>query len=256
MRVPTRRFWTTTVALAFLAAAAGPAAQAGEPKHYPSRQGEQAPPVASPPTVTPRPEFRVRLGLYQPTGDGGDFWQLEQDAFTGSVEDLEDLLLAMDFVLPLTRWTGVMFTLGYFDASERRVDKRFVDEFGNDIAFQSDLEMTPMTVAFVGYLTPPGSRVRPYLAAGGGLYWWEYAEGGDFVVDGEEIITTYYIDDGADFGWFAAAGLSIAVAPAWAIVLEGRWTGVALDVGGDFAPYGGDLDVSGWEATAGFSWSF
>nr|MCU0254601.1 hypothetical protein [Acidobacteriota bacterium] len=62
--------------------------------------------------------------------------------------------------------------------------------------------------------------------------------------------------DGWDFGYFGAAGLSFAVAPGWAIVLEGRWTEVSLDVSGDFEPYGGDLDVSGWEATAGFSWSF
>ena len=254
MRFTSRRSTTPALVLALLAAASAPAALAGEPKHYPSRQGQDA--AVTPAVVVPRPEFRVRLGVYQPTGDGGTFWQLEQDAFTGSVEDLEDLLVAMDFVLPLNRWAGVMFTLGYFDASERRVDRRYVDESGNDIPFQSDLEMTPVTAAFVAYFTPPGSRVRPYVAAGGGLYWWEYAEGGDFVADGEEIVTTYYLDDGVDFGYFGAAGLSIAVSPLWAIVLEGRWTQVSLDVGGDFEPYGGDLDVSGWEATAGFSWVF
>ena len=116
--------------------------------------------------------------------------------------------------------------------------------------------MTPVTAAYVVYFTPPGSRVRPYVGAGAGLYWWEYAEGGDFVVDGEEIVTTYYLDDGVDLGYFGVAGLSIALAPMWSLVLEGRWTEVALDVGGDFEPYGGELDVSGWEATAGFSWAF
>ena len=252
MRFDLRRPATPIVALALLFAAAAPAGLAGEPKHYPSRQVQ----VPAPAVVAPRPEFRVRLGVYQPTGDGGSFWQLEENAFTGSVDDLEDLLAAVDFVLPMNAWSGVMFSLGYFDASQRRVDRRYVDEFGNDVAFQSDLEMTPVTAAYVVYFTPPGTRVRPYVGAGAGLYWWEYAEGGDFVADGEEIVTTYYLDDGVDLGYFGAAGLSIALAPMWSLVLEGRWTEVALDVGGDFEPYGGELDVSGWEATAGFSWAF
>lgn len=252
MRFDFRRPALLAAALALVPAVAAPAARAGDPRHYPSRQTAGPAPAL----VAPRPEFRVRLGVYQPTGNGGSFWQLEEDAFTGSVEDLEDLLAAVDFVLPMNPWSGVMFTLGYFDASQRRVDRRYVDESGNDIPFRSDLEMTPLTAAYVVYLTPPGSRVRPYLAAGGGLYWWEYAEGGDFVVDGEEIVTTYYLDDGVDLGYFGAAGLSIALSPAWALVIEGRWTEVALDVGGDFEPYGGELDIGGWEATAGFSWSF
>ena len=252
MRFDFRRPTTLIVAIALLLVAAAPSALAGEPKHYPSRQVQD--PARA--VVAPRPEFRVRLGVYQPTGDGGSFWQLEENAFTGSVDDLEDLLAAVDFVLPMNAWSGVMFSLGYFDASQRRVDRRYVDEFGNDVAFQSDLEMTPVTAAYVVYFTPPGTRVRPYVGAGAGLYWWEYAEGGDFVADGEEIVTTYYLDDGVDLGYFGAAGLSIALAPTWSLVLEGRWTEVALDVGGDFEPYGGELDVSGWEATAGFSWAF
>jgi len=252
MRFDFRRPTTLLVAIALLLVAAAPSALAGEPKHYPSRQVQDPAPAV----VAPRPEFRVRLGVYQPTGDGGSFWQLEENAFTGSVDDLEDLLAAVDFVLPMNAWSGVMFSLGYFDASQRRVDRRYVDEFGNDVAFQSDLEMTPVTAAYVVYFTPPGTRVRPYVGAGAGLYWWEYAEGGDFVADGEEIVTTYYLDDGVDLGYFGVAGLSIALAPMWSLVLEGRWTEVALDVGGDFEPYGGELDVSGWEATAGFSWAF
>lgn len=240
-------------ALALLSPLAVPTALAGEPQHYPSRQAA-AP--ETPATVAPRPEFRFRLGVYQPTGDGGSFWQLEQNAFTGSVGDFEDLVVAADFVLPLNAWTGVMFTLGFFDSSQRRVDRRYVDEFGNDVPFRSDLEVLPLTAAFLVYLTPPGTRARPYLGVGGGLYWWEYAEGGDFVVDGEQIVTTYYVDDGIDLGYYGVAGLSIGLAPAWSLVVEGRWTELSLGVGGDFEPFGGQLDVSGWEATAGFSWKF
>lgn len=246
MRILTLRAARTLAALLLLAAAST-AVFGGTPRYYP-RGGTYA--------ARPAPELHLRMGLYSPSGDGGEFWQLEEPAFTGSVDDFEDLIFGADFLLPLHAYYGVMFTAAWFDSSQTRIDRRFVDENGNDIPFVSDLEMVPLTAAFVAYLTPPGATVRPYAGAGAGLYWWEYAEGGEFVVDGSEIVTTYYLDDGVEFGYFALLGLSFQLAPAWSLIVEGRWTEVELDVGGDFNPYGGDFDVGGWEATAGFSWSF
>lgn len=247
MRTFSPRAVQTLVPLLGLLAAASAATLAGTPRHYP-RGGA----LASPPA----PEFRLRLGLYSPSGDGGEFWKLEESAFTGSVDDFEDLIFGLDFLLPLQRYYGVLFTAAWFDASQTRIDRRFVDEDGNDIRFVSDLELVPITAAFVAELAPPGATVRPYVGVGAGLYWWEYGEGGDFVVDGSEIVRTFYLDDGVEFGYFGILGVSFQLAPAWALLVEGRWTEVELGVGGDFTPFGGDLDVGGWEATAGFSWSF
>ncbi len=243
---PTDRVAHLLAAL-LLCLAVSTAALAGSPRYYP-RGGSYA--------AKPGPEFRLRLGLYSPSGDGGEFWKTEQSAFTGSVDDFEDLIFGVDFLLPLHPYYGVLFTTSWFDSGQTRIDRRYVDQDGNDISFRSDLQLIPLTAAFVVYLTPPTAAVRPYAGGGGGLYWWEYSEGGDFVVDGTDIVTTYYLDNGVEFGFFVLLGLDIRLAPGWSLIFEGRWTALELDVGGDFTPYGGDFDVGGWEATAGFAWKF
>jgi len=54
---------------------------------------------------------------------------------------------------------------------------------------------------------------------------------------------------------FGVAGIDIPVGPRWSLFVEGRYRWAADDLGQDYAGFG-ELDLSGWEASGGFGFSF
>jgi hypothetical protein len=198
---------------------------------------------------------RIRLGLFMPQGDS-EYWQDTEQVFTGGVDDFEDLELGFDYLWRFSRGSGLMFSSSFYEGDTTRAYRDYVDEDGYDIRHVAQLDTFDMTAAWVFQF--PTQPVRPYLGLGGGFLFWELTEEGyfiDFGDPGTPIVPAYYGDDGGTFEGLALAGIEIGMSPSFSFLLEGRYRFAEDELGSDFAG-AGTIDLSGFEASAGFAWNF
>ncbi len=258
------RILTTCAALAAMTLTAAPAL-AQSPRHYP-RGG---PPPFEDPRVTPPPypdqgQFRLKLGMFNPEGES-DFWQDDNFAnFTGDIEDFDDVTYGLDFAWSASRYVSVMLSLEHYESEVTQYYRPLGPEYPDltDLGHLTQLEITPLTLGIVLY--PAGRRapIVPYLGVGGGLFWWEYSEVGDFCAFDDPtdpfscvVVETGYASEGVSGGWYAVAGLDIPITPAWSIFGEAKWLSAKADLGDDLEGYG-ELDLSGISYMGGFAWKF
>ena len=202
--------------------------------------------------------IRIRGGLFEPEGDS-EYWDDTEARFTGEASDLEDAIIGFDYQRDLGgggRLTLLVSAAG-FEGQDDREDLLFVDEFGFPVVHTATLTVASFTAGLNLNLLPHGP-VQPYVGAGGGYYVWELEESGDFVFSGpqfDEIFTERFVDEGATLGYYFLAGVAVPIGESWGIFAEGRWHRAEDELSDDFEGFG-DLDLSGREISAGFSWTF
>ena len=203
--------------------------------------------------------FRFRLGFFEPDG-GSEYWNESEMYFTGGAEDMGDLLGALEYVRRISSNSSVVFTAGFWDGDTDQAYRDWVDDAGYSITHTTTLEMTQLTAAWVVDLAHRPAAVVPYLGVGGGLYFWKLREEGHFIDFGEDpatIVLARYEDDGVAPGVFAVGGLELMVSPGWSWLAEVRYHWVSDEVGSGFTgTHSMDLDLSGYEVSAGISWRF
>lgn len=244
-------------ALAALFLAAAPAL-AAEPRYYPRES-----PAASPPGPDAG-QFRIKLGMFNPDGES-NYWTDENFAyFTGDISDFDDLYGGLDFLWSASKNISIVLSLEFYEGEVLQAYQPLPEPYPDlsDLSHTSRLEMTPLTLGVLFFPAGRHAGLVPYLGAGGGLYWWEYSESGDFCyfdVPGDpscvEALGQTYVAEGVEAGWFAVAGLDIPVTPAWSVFGEAKWMSATADLGDDFEGLG-ELDLSGVAYMAGFSWRF
>ena len=201
--------------------------------------------------------FRFRIGLYEPDAES-EYWQDKFDIWTGSGSDFEDTALGVDYVMGISNRTSAVFSVDAWEGDTVQAYRDYVDGNGNDIRHRTTLEATSLSLGLRFDLIRQRGPIIPYVGVGGGFYWWELTEAGDFIdfgVEPSEIFSTVYTSDGAAFGYYWAAGVDVYLSPDWAVVIEGRWHDVDDDLSDDLDGLG-DIDLSGQQITAGLSFRF
>jgi len=102
--------------------------------------------------------------------------------------------------------------------------------------------------------------VIPYVGAGVGLYFWQYEEAGDFVVNRftqPSVITGSAFSDGTDFGWNINGGIEIPFSRSATFISQIKYSKAEgnLDVAG-FDPAFDPIDLSLVTYSAGISFWF
>jgi hypothetical protein len=229
------------IALTMLLLAALPAlAQHSGQRYYPDREGA----------------FRIHLGDFQPQGDS-EYWDDKEQKFTGSVDDLENISFGADYLLPLNNRLSLMFSGSFYEGDTTNAYRDFEDNFGNRIRHDTTLGIASGTIGLVLHLTAPDVAIQPYLGAGGGSYFWELKESGDFIDEGRPSLPIFSADlrsDGVAFGYYGLVGLEAPITPRLSLFVEGRWTEVDDDLSDDFEGFG-KIDLGGREFAAGLSWN-
>jgi opacity protein-like surface antigen len=202
--------------------------------------------------------FRFRAGLFEPEGNS-EYWDDTEVSFSGEAADLEDLILGFDYLRGLGGGgrISLQVSVAGFEGQDDRQDLFFEDEAGFPIVHTATLTVASFTAGLNLNLIPHGP-IQPYVGAGGGYYVWELEENGDFVFSGpvfDEIFTELFADEGATIGYYFLAGVAVPITDGWSVFAEGRWHRAEDELGSDFEGFG-DLDLSGREISAGFSWSF
>lgn len=201
--------------------------------------------------------FRLRAGLFQPEGSS-EYWEEKEVDFTGDIDDFENVSIGGDYLWSFNRRTGLLLSGSYFKGDSTNSYRDFVDNFGNRIRHDTTLQVSSLTAGFHLQLTGPDAAVIPYLAAGGGIYFWNLEEAGDFIDFGPsrpEVFTARLESDGVAPGFFGLVGFEVPFGRTLSFFAEGRWTRAEDKLEGDFEGFG-DIDLSGREFAAGLSWSF
>ena len=179
------KIYCATLAVTGLLLALAPAAEAQSRRGFYERDGA----------------FRVHLGAFRPDGDS-EYWEDKELDFTGGVDDLENVSFGVDYLLTLNRRLGLLFSgTGYSgDTTQSYLD--FTDNFGDRIRHDTTLGIASATVGLVLHPLGADAAVSPYVGAGGGAYFWNLEEEGDFIDfgAGNEIFFAELQDEGVAFG--------------------------------------------------------
>lgn len=199
--------------------------------------------------------FRVHFGAFQPDGES-EYWEDKARQFTGDADDFENLEVGADYWLGLSRRLSLAFsgTLFQGDATQSYLD--FQDNFGDRIRHETTLDLASASLGLVFHFTGPDAVVNPYVGAGGGAWFWQLEEAGDFIDFGRPtrpVFSATLESSGTAFGYYGLAGLAVPVTPRLSVFAEGRWTQVEDELEDDFEGFG-DLDLSGRVFSAGLSW--
>lgn len=200
--------------------------------------------------------IRFRIGLFTPDGDSA-YWDDNFDVFTGEADDFQEASLGIDFLYGLGPG-GILLSGDFYEGEEDQAYRDFVDDQGFDILHRTRVSINSVTA---GYLLQfaRGSRLVPYVGAGGGVYFWELEEEGDFIdffPADPEIFNGSFQDEGEAFGWYWLAGLELRLGPQWGAFVEARGQDVDDELGGeDFEDFG-TIDLSGLNVSGGVSFTF
>jgi len=200
---------------------------------------------------------RLRLGVFQPNG-GSTYWQDKEIDFTGTANDLKDLSFGADYIWRAGRSWGLIFGFSYYEGDTSQAYRDWQDADGRDIRHTTTLSTSDLTVAWVMQPGERGSRIAPYFGLGGGILWWQLDETGwfiDFRDPALDLFYTSYRESGNTFQAFGLLGVELSLDGPWSVNLEGRyrWADAALRY--DFSGLG-DIDLSGFELSAGFAFNF
>lgn len=228
-----------TLAMAGLLLAIAPAAEAQSRRGFYERDGA----------------FRVHLGAFRPEGDSA-YWDEKELDFSGGVDDLENVSFGIDYLLTLNRRLGLLFSgTGYSgDTTQSYLD--FTDNFGGRIRHDTTLDIASATAGLVLHPLGSDAPVSPYFGVGGGAYFWNLQEEGDFIDFGadNEIFFADLQDEGVTFGYYLQAGLEAPITPRLSLFAEGRWDQAEDELSDDFEGFG-DIDLSGRSYRFGVSFN-
>lgn len=196
-------------------------------------------------------------GYVLPKGDSDVYFQNELET-TFDIHDLDGFGATIRYDHFLGNYVNIGGGFSYYDSSTTVQDVDFIRENGQPLLRDISLEIVPMEVGV--YLLPAGrnSAVIPYIGGGFGVYYWQYQEIGDFIVDrtsdSPEYINGIAYSDGYDPGWHIEGGVHIPVSGSVAFVGEAKyWSADGKLNPAGFDPNFQPLDLSGSMFSAGIS---
>jgi hypothetical protein len=222
---------------------------------------------AGPPgTGRPPNSVQFRIGGFLPDG-GGTLWEENEEVFTLSSSDFDDVTVGVSFVKPISNNFEIGLNVDFYDSTELSSYIDYGDEFGYAIYHDTTLEMVPLTVDFRflpsgRYRMRPGGRkvLKPvlYLGGGAGVNFWQYEEIGDFIdfsLPELPVFPGYFEDSGAAFETHILAGVELPLSPTFNLLLEGRYSWSEETLSDDFEGLG-ELNMDGLWISVGGSWRF
>jgi len=238
-----KSWWVAGIVLvcAFSAAAANAQAYGVPPGYHPYE----------------RQSIRFRGGMFTPDGNSG-FWDQNENDFTADANDFQDWTWGMDYTIDLAPNFALSFSGDWYETTQQQSYKDFEDDRGHRISHDTSLYIAPFRAGLMVKLVPPTAPVVPYLGAGGGVYFWDYHEDGDFIdFDSPrlDVFHDHLHDSGTAFGYYLVGGLEIPVGSSFSVLAEGRWDHVSDSFSEDFSGFD-DIDLGGLSIQGGIAWRF
>lgn len=203
--------------------------------------------------------FTVTGSYFIPQGNSDIFSQNERET-TFRTSDLNGFGGSFRYDHFMGNYVNVGGGVSFFDQSTHVVDKDFQFPNGSAIRRNISLQIIPLEANF--HFLPAGRElpVIPYLGGGVGVYFWQYRERGDFVVDrlsNPHIVTGRADSDGTDPGWHAEGGVEIPISRSATATAEVKYFKVHGDLDKRFFdPAFQPIDLSNVVISGGISFWF
>ena len=213
----------------------------------------------------PRVTLSVRGG-HNVAGTNADIYDFFTSELTLDKGDFSGFAFGADVGVRVLTHADVVFSVGHTSSSARSEFRDWVDQDDLPIKQTTTLQRMPVTATLKLYPLARGrsvgtnawipQRLTPFVGAGGGGLHYELTQEGDFVDEASlEIFSEHFMSSGWTGSVHALAGADYWFSPRIGVTAEGRytWASAALDPAEfDY----GDIDLRGFQATAGISVRF
>jgi len=204
--------------------------------------------------------FYVMGSYFSVEGDSSDVFEQNKFETSFDVDDLNDWGGTFGYNHFIGEYFDVGGSVSYYHGDTTVEDRDF--EFPNGQPILRDIHFKVIPVEANFNVLPVGRNyaVIPFIGAGVGVYFWDYEEFGDFVINrfnDPEVITGSAFSDGTDLGWNVHGGIQIPFSRSATFITEVKYSKAEgdLDVQG-FDPAFGPLDLSLLTYSAGISFWF
>jgi hypothetical protein len=215
---------------------------------------------------TPPATLGLRVGFASPRADS-EVFDFTRDQLTLGSSAFDGVTFGAQLGIRVTDRLEIAID-GALSSSETRTEFRdWVDVDDRPIEQTTMLNRLPLTVSVKGYLRDRGRSISrfawipaawtPYVGAGAGVMWYAFEQDGDWV-DFETLDIFYdnFRSAGSTPTMHLLGGLDVSLSPRFLLNTEGRylWASAPMD-GRDFVGFD-DIDLSGFQLTAGLSVRF
>ena len=200
------------------------------------------------------------LGSYMNPNGRSDIFELNHRETTFDVDDLNDFAYTAGFDHYIGDYVALGGSVTYYKEDAVGRDRSFQSPDGSPV--QRDFRLKMLPVEFNARALPVGRDVPVILFIGGGvgLYFWDYEETGEFVVDrptNPRVVTRRASSDGRAFGFNLHGGIHIPFSRSVLLTVEVKQTFVEDDLDRrafdrDFEP----IDLSALLYSAGLTFVF
>ena len=218
----------------------------------------------------PRLSLTLKGGANFPRAASGNgtqsLWDLTREELTVETGDLTGSSIIGEVAFRASERVDVTFSVG---GTRSEVRSEFRDWVGTDdlpIEQTTEFSTVPFTVGVRAYLLPRGravgslawipARFRPYVGIAGGVVGYTFRQHGEFVdYETWDIFRDNFLSKGRGATVHLTGGVDLSLNRHLLVVAEGRYGYASAGLGTDFVGFP-DLDLSGFQATAGFSLQF
>ena len=197
----------------------------------------------------------LRLGGFMPSADSNLFDD-DDDLYGTEDKDWRGFTGGFEFSFDMGPNVELGLHVDGYGRQRSTSYREFTHSDGGEI--RQELKLSTVPVGASLRLLPAGKRaaISPYVAAGIDVVGYKYEEFGEFIdFRGDfDILDDAFIDEGAAFGFHAAAGVRVRVNYDWSITGEVRYLNAKTDMGDDFS--GNRIDLGGMSATLGVNIRF
>ncbi len=214
-----------------------------------------------------RPDVRlgVHAGLAAPRASS-EIFDFTSERLTVESEDFRGLHLSGELAFRVTERLDVSAEVGFARSETRSEFREWVDTDDRPIEQTTTFSRAPMTVSVKGYLMERGRRISrfawvparwsPFVGAGVGWIWYEFAQEGDWVdFQTLDIFHDRFHSSGTTPTAHLLGGLDISLGPKLILTGQGRYRWASTEMERDFVDFD-EIDLSGFEATIGLSVRF
>ncbi len=201
-----------------------------------------------------------KLGSFFPDG-ASELWTVNTESFDFEVADFNYVMGGVELDLALNSYLDI--GIG-FDGYSRQVDSNYRDFIrgdGTQIQQRFKLKVLPITGGLQFLPLRRFRRFIPHVGAGGGLYYFDYHQEGEFINGTSfEIYPDTFRDSGLVPGFYANAGAELMFSEGidpgegWFVYGHLRQHWASTELAGDFDRQ--NLDLGGTEIAFGVSLRF
>jgi hypothetical protein len=198
---------------------------------------------------------------------GSDIFREVEEVFTLGKGDFRAPVFGGGLSFFLNDRMDLAFEVSYTGSSTWSEYVDWVDNNDLPIEQKTKFKRVPVTGSFRYFLKDRGRKIgnfswiptawAPYIGAGGGGIYYQFAQIGDFVdfVD-YSVFQSHTVSDGWSWVGHVFGGLQWTLSPQWVLTAEGRYSMADADL--DRNAYKGyePIDLSGFQGTLGFGVRF